>query len=471
MAQRFALILRSSLFCWCLGLLLAPAAHAAELAAGVSQFSTALEKASPAAQVPLQALQQLDPALLKPESMYPRFQAYSVADLSALYKFDNRCVAGPSLPESVLPFVQALCQAGIPPASWFSSHPVYPLGGSSAWHYILRHPDAAAALQNALHVRERPGSLGGVGTLSDDNLEALVGGQRWLLQNGELWHLSRQQWQRYEQPVWQPLAKQAGLELVSAGGRCDVRLGALCANANDGYRDVWRWLFVLLAIFAAGGLAWAGWQRRRLRERQRFITQMLTHELRTPIAQLSNVVEHFRRDFDQLPDRAQLNFVALADTLQRMRQMAETSKHYLIAEHQREALEAPVRIRLSEWLDNLCATRDGLIYCLDEDMTVSVALYWSSLCLTNLLDNAFCHGAAPVRLTVRRSKTSLLFQVSDAGRMSKNPLLNSRRMRWSNNNLGLGLTIVQRVSRRLNGRLTFSASPTTFILELPCDVS
>ena len=58
---------------------------------------------------------------------------------------------------------------------------------------------------------------------------------------------------------------------------------------------------------------------------------MLTHELRTPIAQLSNVVEHFRRDFDRLPEGAQLNFVALADTLQRMRQMADTSKHYLIA--------------------------------------------------------------------------------------------------------------------------------------------
>lgn len=470
MAQRLVPILRSLLLCLCLGLWLSQsAARAAQLTAALEQFSTALSHAVPAAQVPLQTLQQLDVALLKPESMYPQFQSWSLADLTVLYQLDKRCVNNASLPASVLPFVRALCQQERPSAAWFRANPIYPLGGSSAWHYILRHPDATAALRSSLHVRERPDDLGGVGTLSDNNLDALLGGQQWLLQKGELWHLSRQQWQRYDAQVWQPLANQAGIKLVNAGGRCDLRLGALCANASEGYRDLWRWLFALLTVFAAVGLAWMGWQRRRLRERQRFITQMLTHELRTPIAQLSNVVEHFRRDFDRLPEGAQLNFVALANTLQRMRQMAETSKHYLIAEHQREALETPTQVLLSEWLDHLCADRDGLTYCLAEDMTVGVALYWSSLCLTNLLDNAFRHGVPPVRLTVRKSKTQLLFQVSDGGTMSKNPLLNARRLRWSDSSLGLGLTIVQRVSHRLNGRLTFSPSPTTFTLELPCD--
>ncbi|SQC93338.1 two component system sensor kinase SsrA [Cedecea neteri] len=161
--------------------------------------------------------------------------------------------------------------------------------------------------------------------------------------------------------------------------------------------------------------------------------------------------------------------MALADTLQRMRQMAETSKHYLIAEHQRETLETPTQIQLRDWLDHLCENRDGLTYCLDENVTVGVSLYWSSLCLTNLLDNAFRHGDPPVHLTVRKSKTHLIFQIADSGNVAQNPLRITRRLRWSNSNLGLGLTIVQRVARRLNGRLTFSAAPTTFTLELPYD--
>nr|WP_286178029.1 DUF3404 domain-containing protein [Enterobacter sp. Ap-1006] len=445
----------------------AAAGRGVDLTEQIAKFSAALSQATPAAQVSLQTLQQLDATLLKPESMYPQFQAWSLPDLTAFYHLDKRCASGDELSPSVKSFLAALCQPKIPPASWFAANPLYPLGGSSAWQYILRHPGAASVLRNSLHVRERPDDLAGIGRLSDDNLEALLGGQLWLLQNGQLWRFSQQQWQRYEAKVWQPLARQSDIELVNAGGRCDMRAGALCVNAREGYRDVWRWLFGLLALFTASGLIWMAWQRRQLRERQRFITQMLTHELRTPIAQLSNVVEHFRRDFDQLPEGAQLNFVALAGTLQRMRQMAETSQHYLIAEHQREALETPTQVRLSDWLDHLCVDRDGLTYCLEENMIVGVSLYWSSLCLTNLLDNAFRHGEPPVHLTVQKSKTHLIFQVSDSGNITQNPLLNSRRLRWSNSSLGLGLTIVQRVAHRLHGKLTFSPAPTTFTLELP----
>ncbi|WP_197061683.1 DUF3404 domain-containing protein [Cedecea neteri] len=470
MTRRLAPVLRYILLSLCgIFWLQAGLARAAELDESLNRFSEALSQAPPAAQVSLQTLQQLDATLLKPESMYPQFQAWSLPDLTAFYRLDKRCASGGELSSSVKSFLAALCQPNMPPASWFAANPLYPLGGSSAWQYILRHPGAAAALKNSLHVRERPDDLAGIGRLSDDNLEALLGGQHWLLQNGQLWRFSQQHWQRYEAKVWQPLARQSDIELVNTGGRCDMRAGALCVNVREGYGDVWRWLFGLLALFTASGLIWMAWQRRQLRERQRFITQMLTHELRTPIAQLSNVVEHFRRDFDQLPEGAQINFVALADSLQRMRQMAETSKHYLIAEHQREALETPTQVRLSDWLDHLCADRDGLTYCLEENITAGVSLYWGSLCLTNLLDNACRHGKPPAHLTVHKSKTHLIFQVSDSGNITQNPLRNGRRLRWSNSSLGLGLTIVQRVARRLNGRLTFSPAPTTFTLELPYD--
>jgi signal transduction histidine kinase len=88
-------------------------------------------------------------------------------------------------------------------------------------------------------------------------------------------------------------------------------------------------------------------------------------------------------------------------------------------------------------------------------------LYWTSLCLNNLLDNAFRHGRAPVRLHVGWRKGKLTLRVSDAGQFT------AGRSRQAG--MGLGLTIVERVMRRLNGRLMRGGPTTTFTLELPSE--
>lgn len=196
---------------------------------------------------------------------------------------------------------------------------------------------------------------------------------------------------------------------------------------------------------------------------------MLTHELRTPISQLGNVVEHFRRDFDGLPPDAQAGFGALADSVQRMRQMADASQHYLSGDGRRDVLEAPTTVGLSEWLAHIVEPYDGLTFCLEHDQPVALPLYWASLCVNNLLDNAYRHGLAPVRLSVRCHKGHVIIQVADAGARVAKSLPQLRRTLSPQAGMGLGLSIVQRVAQRLNGRLTLSGPPTTFTLELPCD--
>lgn len=436
------------------------------LSQAVVQFSSALNQAPAASQISLSSLQQLDPLLLRPASLYPQLADTPLPVLTTLYHYHQRCSGSlDGVPAVFRQFEQALCQNTPLPTRWFAAHPVSPLGGSSAWYYLQRHPEDAVTLEPLLHVRERPGALGGVGQLSDDNLEALANGQTWLLQDGDLWRQHQQQWLRYAPQVWQPLAQEAGITLVTAGRQCDISLGTLCVTPLNRYASWWRSLLGIATLMTALALVWGTWQRRRLRQRQRFIVQMLTHELRTPIAQLGNVVEHFRRDFDDLPPRAQSGFGALADSVQRMRQMAEASQHYLSGDGSRDVLEMPQMVWLSEWLEHIAQPYPGLTYCLDADRQVALPLYWTSLCLNNLLDNAFRHGHAPVRLSAGWHQGKLSLRVTDGGQFVAGSLSSPQ----AGMGMGLGLTIVQRVMRRLNGRLTRSGPPTTFTLELPCD--
>lgn len=428
----------------------------------VSQFSIALNEAPVASRVALSSLQQIDPSLLHPAYMYPQLADTSLPALTALYRYHQRCAGSlKGVPEDFAQFEQAMCNNSPLPASWFAAHPVSLLGGSNAWYYLQRHPDAATALESFLHVRERPQALGGIGQLSDDNLDALANGQAWLLQDGYLWHRQRHQWLRYAPRIWQPLAHQAGITLVPAGAQCNFPLGTLCVNPLNSLALWWRSLLITAALLAVLALAWAAWQRRRLQQRQRFIVQMLTHELRTPIARLGNVVEHFRRDFDDLPPRAQSGFSALADSVQQMRQMADASKHYLSGNGRQDVFETRSTVWLSEWLEHIVQHYPDLIFCIESDRQVLLPLYWINLCLNNLLDNAFRHGHAPVRLHVGWRKGKLTLCVSDTGQFavgcSQLP------------GMGLGLTIVKRVMWRLNGRLMLSGPATTFTLELPCD--
>lgn len=439
-------------------------------AESAEHFITALDHAGSDTRVRLADLQQLDPLLLRPASLYPQLSDFSLPVLSALYQYHQYCTGSlDRVPVTIRYFELALCEFTPLPVNWFATHPISPLGGSHAWHYLLRHPDEKDALQTMLHVRERPDALGGIGQLSDDNLDALANGQTWLLQNDYLWRLHQRHWVRYAPEVWHPLAQRTGITLLAAGAQCDIPLGALCVIAQDTYVINWSLMLISMASIAGLSLFWLNWQRRRAQRRELFIVQMLTHELRTPIARLGNVVEYFRRDVDRLPPELQRGFGELADSVLSMRQMAEASRNYLSSDNPANAIEVPSSIWLSEWLNHIVGVYPGLTFCLDEEREVVLPLYWSSLCLKNLLDNAFCHGLSPVRLTAICRNDRLTLCVTDAGMLKAGTLHTLSNSSSRQSGMGLGLTIVSHIAKQLKGQLTLNGPPTMFILELPCD--
>ncbi|AUH52108.1 histidine kinase [Chromobacterium sp. ATCC 53434] len=436
--------------------------------ADVAALQASLRAARPQAEAPVAALQQLDAALLRPGSLYPTLDSFPLAALQALYRHRGQCGAPwPALPADLLRFERALCDGETLPPGWFAAHTIHPLGGSYAWHYLQRHPDAASVLQPYLHLRERPAAFAGIGKLGDDNLAALLSGERWLLDDGALWWRDGASWRRYGAEQWRPLADEAGLALspLADGDACPQPLGRICARPLPPSPRWWRALAGFSLLAAAGVLAYGWLQRRRLERERRFVLQMLTHELRTPIAGLGNVVEDFRSGFDHLPPDAQQGFGRLADGVLRLRQLADASRHYLAADGR---LEAPQPLSLSEWLDSV-AERHGATYCLDQDRKLNLPVYWLGLCLDNLLRNARQHGRPPVRILACWEKGWLRLAVSDGGALPRYRLSLLRRELGANAGMGLGLAIVRRVIKRLGGRLALEGPPTTFALELPCD--
>ncbi len=415
-----------------------------------------LAKQAPEEALPLDEVQRLDRRLIAPDSLHPAWQRYPLRQLQAIYRYQQECGTENELPAEWLPLLRALCgQGAVPSARWFAAHPIYPLGGSSATRWLAGHP--AAELDDLLHVRERRDRLGLLGELDDDNLDALLRGERWLLQAGQLWLLADGQ--------WQPQAERLGVMLDSrVDGPCEERVGAICFNTRPTLG--WQWLALASTLGFILLLGWASWQRWRLLRERRVALQMLTHELRTPIMALSGISEELRHDFDRLPPSAQQSVGQLLGSVARLHQLAQASRHYLAA----ETLEDErVAVSLAEWLTLVCKQHDAT-FCLEREMTLALPLYWLDLALDNLLRNASQHGRAPVRICASWQARRLILAVSDGGELPNYRLATLLHRGARAEGLGLGLAIVRHLLRRLGGRLTLSGPPTTFTLTLPCQL-
>ena len=420
---------------------------------------------------------RFDPRLLNPENQYPDLERFSWEDLERLRRLRIECRSPTGVParlQRAITFELALCEREALPLAWFESgERLHPAGGSYADRYVQAWQersiqgesiaseliDAGANLLSLAHpAHPLANPLDGI---SDAGLVRLrhPGTPHLETDSGTLWIRTETGFYRIADTRWQPLAKHHGLSLAPVSGRdrCALEHGNLCIEPRQPMLDLTT---ISLATLLALSLAWIlrlSWQRLQAARERRFILQLLTHELRTPIASLALTVEQFRAGFDQLGKPGQQAFGRLLEDHQRLRQVVRGSHGYL--EQDTEAFAVPQQARLSDWLDHV--TRDpALIYCLETDDEWTLPYYWLGICLDNLIRNALEHGTGPVRLTVRTGRR-LELEVSDAG---SGPARANRRRRGGR---GQGLMLVRRIMKRLGGRLTHQRHPTRYTLEIP----
>lgn len=229
-------------------------------------------------------------------------------------------------------------------------------------------------------------------------------------------------------------------------------------------------LAVFLLISAIGIFIFYRQKNFRLKklenEKRKFTLQLLTHELRTPSASLTFLIENMRPDFDLLPENQKENFIKICNEISRLQNMTRTSYQYLQTDD------------ISENLKMNLFKKDGLEYARDlnekfgnkiqleincHTLFLTFDWFWLDLCLQNLIRNAFEHGKGQVTLRIEATTDLLSLSVLDEGKIqiSEADLFEPFKKNHTSKGLGLGLSIVRQILTTLNTGFKYSGKPQT----------
>ena len=194
-----------------------------------------------------------------------------------------------------------------------------------------------------------------------------------------------------------------------------------------------------------------------LRER-RFVADA-SHELRTPLSLLRTELELALRR-PRTPEEHEAALRSVAEEVDRLMRLAEGLLLLATAE---EAGLQPERIQVSELLESV-ARRFGNHGAVELDDTlgeVEADRLRLEAALGNLVENAFRHGAPPIRLEAAREGDRAVFRVTDAGPGFPPDFLEHAFERFARadearteKGAGLGLAIAAAVARAHGGEAT-----------------
>lgn len=417
-----------------------------------------------------QELAQYPKVLLHERSRYPDFNQFSWDDIAALASIQDHCRAiesnNPSLDDAI-EFELALCQQQALDSIWFAAHSKrHPAGGSFADRYLAAYPDVTEQIRPFLSLTNPQHPLySKLENLSAQGKEALLSGYRAWQQDDVLWLSGEQGWKAIPLNVWQPIAERQEVSLT--GETCTFRYSNVCLSEPSNDNLIMKTLIFTLLLTLISGLGRVLYLRTKQRKERQFVLQLLTHELRTPITSLGLTVEMFRNRYDDFSDETQNAVWRLISDYQRLSQLTENSKVYLSSDQSEPLLKQ--NASLEEWLDHVCEKHNIEYQCDSSDAELNLPYYWLTICLDNLIKNAKQHGIGEVLVKVELAD-KLRIEVQDEGHFPSflqrfvsraTPNINHRQ-----DNMGIGLTIVEHLMKQANGRLIILRNPTRCILEI-----
>lgn len=209
-------------------------------------------------------------------------------------------------------------------------------------------------------------------------------------------------------------------------------------------------------------------------ERKKHALRVLTHELRTPIANLLLQVEQINKHSDEIPPHALDEFLKMEGEVYRLKRLAEKSTSYLQTHDGTSLLSISVQevpsvneLIMDLLHDYLAKGVKAIPSNLDHSFFLDV--YWFDICIKNLVENALHHGSPPVTIRWTVTPTELWIHVIDQGSCpykNLDEITNTDRTGKNSRGLGLGMNIVQKIMREMGGKLVYNSKPTTFSLFL-----
>lgn len=438
--------------------------------------------------------------LMNVNLLLPHYQDYDYAQLKALFDHASNCIKPPKIEVSndlkkALLWIEFTCHNKSLPKDFFLKPPyLFPSGKS----FVQLAQDQGFDFSGYLNAKQveayksLPEALASSLKITDLNLQQIKGllsaedvlfGENdvYVRQKGSIYLPSAKIYNRIDKKAWlQAFESQDFKFEESDSSFCLLKLTNGCWVANKtGMSRPYQWIIFfldgLLGISLLTFFRVDQKRRAKQKDRQRFTLQMLTHELRTPVTTLSLLIENMRNDFDQLTARQQVSFLNMSREIARLKNSMQMSYAYLQTDTlDRHKIKLQLEtIELNSFLAEFLEYQEmGLIQFVAANTPVSIQAekFWLSLCLTNLLRNAFDHGAQPVQLKVFVAEGSVRIEVQDAG--SVDPMLldhlgDAFQKGKNSQGLGLGLSILRQIMHEMKGRLEIQTTPTRFSLIFP----
>ncbi|NOI74697.1 DUF3404 domain-containing protein [Vibrio coralliilyticus] len=417
-----------------------------------------------------QQLSQYPAELLKQQARYPDFKQYNWQEIEQVYRVSQTCQKNEQHNANLndaIEFELAMCNDQLLTDDWFQAHTLlHPAGGSFADRYLDRQPNyqPSHTIHRYLTIDNPQHPLhAALSTLSNEGREALLNGYRAWMEKDTLWLSGEQGWKAVTAETWQPVAKR--LDITLSGPNCTFRYSNLCISDVAENVLALRLFVAGLSILILFMTVKTLYTRRQQSREKRFILQLLTHELRTPITSLGLTVEMFRSQFDRIPNDTQDAVWRLMSDHQRLSQLTENSKIYLSTQRSQQLLKQTAS--LDDWLEHTCE-KHALSYQLNQDRELTLPFYWLSICLDNLIKNAKQHGHG--KIEIRATLThKLVIEVTDQGDFpsAMAQFFTKFQGKTNHENMGIGLSIVEHLMKLMGGKLIVRRRPTRCILELP----
>ena len=197
---------------------------------------------------------------------------------------------------------------------------------------------------------------------------------------------------------------------------------------------------------------------------------ILAHELRTPLASLVLLTNNLRREFDHLSESGQKSALGLFGEINRLNRTAKRVDQFLIPAAEGPSPKEPIsslveslRFMLENLSDDLHFEYSG------QDRSSSISLLYLELIVSVLVRNALKHGRAPVSVKLEIELSAFTLYVKDEGDLKKNELgeiMKPFYRRKGSDGLGLGLSLVQSLLKKMGSRLQVKVEPTVFFFKI-----
>jgi anti-sigma regulatory factor (Ser/Thr protein kinase) len=209
-------------------------------------------------------------------------------------------------------------------------------------------------------------------------------------------------------------------------------------------------------------------------ERKKHALSVLTHELRTPIANLLLQIESINQHSDELSEHLLEDFLKIEGEIYRLKRLTEKSTSYLnsLAGKDLIAFDKKVIPSVNDIHERLLENytmRGVTLELLKKDTPFHLDIYWWHMCVKNLVENALNHGRAPIIIQLFHQDNELTLKVLDQGEPVFEKLsdyINKKNKVTRSEGLGIGLSLVFKIMKEMKGELLYTSKPKAFILKI-----